>query len=83
MGSEKTAAFAQSWFAIGLAMMRANERLAFTLMTSWWNGWFSVAGPGRHSRQLQSAALGIAVKGIAPVHRTVVANAKRLASVKR
>jgi len=78
MSAEKTTAFAQSWFAIGMEMMRANQRLALTMMGSW----FSVTGLGRHSQQMQSAALGIAVKGIAPVHRTVVANAKRLASLK-
>src|SRR3954470_23486196 len=83
MSSEKTAAFAESWLAMGVEMMRANELLAVTLMTSWWNAWFSAAGFNRHARQLQSVALGIAVKGLAPVHRTAVANAKRLANVKR
>ena len=83
MSAEKATAFAQSWFAIGMEMMRANERLAFTMMTSWWSAWFGVTGFGRHSRQLQSAALDMTVKAIAPVHRTVMANAKRLASVKR
>jgi hypothetical protein len=83
MTSEKTAAFAESWFEMWLEMMRANERLAFTLMSSWWNAWFSVGGFNRHSRQLQSVALDVAAKGIAPVHRAVVANAKRLAKGRR
>ena len=82
MSSEKTAAFAESWFEMCLELMRANERLGFTLMRAWWNAWFN-AGFGRHSRELQSAALGIAAKGMEPVHRAVVANAKRLANGRR
>jgi hypothetical protein len=34
------------------------------------------------ARQVQSAALGVLDKGLAPVHRKAVANAKRLARTK-
>lgn len=83
MGSEKAAAFAESWFAMCIEIMRANERLAFTLAASWWNAWFSPAGFGRHPRQLQSVASGVIAKGIAPVHRAAMANARRLGNAKR
>jgi hypothetical protein len=83
MSSEKTQAFTESWFAMCIEAMRANERLAFTLMSSWLNPWFSLSGFGRHSRQLQSIAMDVAAKGIAPVHRAVTANAKRLANARR
>ncbi len=83
MTSEKTAAFMESWMATGAQLMRANQQFAFSLMTSWWRAWFSMPGLGRTTPQLQTAALGVLAKGMAPVHRIAVANAKRLAAIKR
>jgi len=77
MGAEKTAAFQQSWLAMGLQMWRAQQ--AFTVF--WWRACLSPWGPPSLQAvqaHLQSAALGVLGHGLAPVHRTAVANAKRL-----
>lgn len=77
MSAEKTAAFQQSWLAMGLQLWRAQQQFA----VFWWRACLSPWGPpsaqaiGTH---LQSAALGVLGQGLAPVHRTAVANAKRL-----
>jgi len=47
----------------------------------WWRACLSPWGPPSAQAigtQLQSAALGVLGHGLAPVHRTAVANAKRL-----
>jgi hypothetical protein len=83
MGAEKTAAFGESWNAMTLQALRAHQSLAVSFFRSFW----SPSLKGRPSAsavaaQWQSAALGILDKGMAPVHRKAVANAKRLARTK-
>jgi hypothetical protein len=80
MSAEKTAAFNESWNAMAVQAMRANQALAVSMLRSLWM-------PGKASAsavttQLQNAALGVLGKGVAPVHRKAVANAKRLARTK-
>ncbi|MDE2613326.1 MAG: hypothetical protein KGL78_07785 [Burkholderiales bacterium] len=60
---EKQRAFVESWAAMSAEAMK----LAASPWTAWWT-------PAR----LQSAALRIADRGLAPVHGKAVANAKRL-----
>lgn len=78
MGSEKTAAFHESWKAMPLQGIRANQALGFSLWRSFWSPSFGADASHAVARQLQSAALGILGKGMGPVHRVAVANAKRL-----
>jgi hypothetical protein len=83
MGAEKTAAFSESWNAMTLQALRAHQALAGSFLRSFW----SPSLKGRPSAsavaaQWHSAALGVLDKGLAPVHRTAVANAKRLARTK-
>jgi hypothetical protein len=78
MGTEKVAAFNEAWNAMALEAFRANQRLTLSFMQSLWFPWIH---PKR--RQLSNAALGILGKGMAPVRRRAVANAKRLGRVKR
>jgi hypothetical protein len=66
MCSEKTTAFSRAWSAMGLAAMR-----------SFWSPSLISGKPA--SARMQNVALNILGKGMAPVHRTAVANAKRLA----
>ena len=83
MGAEKTAAFTTSWNAMLVQTMRANQTLATTLMKS-------MLAPSAKSATaamtaaagMQGAALGILGKGLAPVHRTATANARRLGRTK-
>ena len=79
MGVEKWAAFNESWNAMALQAFRANQRLALSFMRSllypWGGRRSSIAAT---SKRLNDAALGIFGKGMAPVRRRAVANAKRL-----
>jgi len=80
MSAEKTAAFNESWNAMAVQTMRANQALALSMLRSLWI-------PGRASAnavttQLQNTALAVLGKGMAPVHRKATANARRLARTK-
>ena len=83
MVAEKKAAFAESWRAMAVQSALHNQALAISLFRSFW----SVA-PNRKlsaatsAARLSKATLGVLGKGLAPVHRTAVANAKRLARTK-
>jgi hypothetical protein len=80
MGAEKLAAFNDAWNAMAMQALGANQALGAALLRSFWTGL-----PGRMplgqsmTSQFQDATLGIMEKGLAPVHRAAVANAKRLA----
>lgn len=83
MVAEKSAAFTESWSAMATEALLANQALAGGMLRSLLSG----AGGRRSSAasaaaQLQRSALGILVKGVTPVHRKAVANAKRLARTK-
>jgi hypothetical protein len=83
MSAEKTEAFNESWAAMAAQAVRANQDLTATLMKSFW----SPLAAGKPSaaataRQMQAAALSVLSKGMAPVHRRAVANAKRLGKIK-
>ena len=83
MGAEKTTAFIESWNAMTMQAIHANQALAASFFRSFWSpslkGWPSI---GAVAAQLNSAALGVLGKGMAPVHRKAIANAKRLARTK-
>ena len=83
MGDEKTAAFIESWNTMTMQALRANQALAASFFHSLW----SPSYKGRPSAssvvaKLHGAALGILSKGMDPVHRKAIANAKRLARTK-
>ena len=82
MVSEKQAAFSQAWIAMTAETFRVNQSIAASLFG---NFLFPFAGTQSSgtilSRKMQSAAGSIIGKGLAPIHRTAVANAKRLAKV--
>ncbi|MGY8905401.1 MAG: polyhydroxyalkanoate granule-associated phasin [Burkholderiales bacterium] len=83
MVAEKESAFAASWSAMATQTVRANQALATSMFRSFW----SAALRGKPVRApsaaaLRRAALGIVGKGLDPVHRKAVANAKRLAKTR-
>jgi hypothetical protein len=83
MVAEKNVAFGESWSAMAAQAARANQ----TLAVSFFRSFLSAAQGGkpsaaRSAAQLHRAALGILGKGLGPVHRKAVANAKRLARTK-
>ena len=84
MGAEKVAAFMESWNAMALQTFRANQAIAASAFRAFWTPWALFSPPSsRAAAQLQSAALGVLSKGLAPVHRKATANAKRLTRRKR
>jgi hypothetical protein len=83
MSSEKSAAFLESWQAMTVQSMRANQALSMSFFRAFWSP--TIAGKlsmGSMSAQVQNAAIGVLGKGMAPVHRRAVANAKRLSHTK-
>ncbi len=80
MVAEKRTAFAEAWQAMAVQSVRAHQALAASFLGAVWS-----PGRGRQAAvaaQIQQAALGVLDKGLAPVHRKAVANAKRLARTK-
>jgi hypothetical protein len=75
MCAEKTEAFGESWNAMTMQAFRANQAFAASVFRS-----FSSAGAV--TERLQRVALDVMGKGLSPVHRKAVANAKRLARTK-
>ena len=83
MVAEKMAGFGEAWSAMVLQTIRANQTLAVWLLRAFWAPSLRRrASTTAFAAQLQSAALDILGKGLAPVHRKAVANAKRLARTK-
>jgi len=83
MVAEKNDAFGEAWQAMALHGARAQQALGASLFASF----LAIArgrrpSPARSVAQLQHAALGALGKGLAPVHRKAVANARRLARTK-
>ncbi|MCO5121562.1 MAG: hypothetical protein M9951_18265 [Burkholderiaceae bacterium] len=80
MGTEKIVAFTEAWVGMSVAMWQANLVLGTSMLgmmgTPWLGG--SALQPGR---QWQSAMIEALDKGLAPIHRTATANARRLARV--
>ncbi len=79
MSSEKSAAFLESWQAMTVQAMRANQALSMSFFRALWSpttvGKLSMCSM---TAQVHNAAIGVLGKGMAPVHRRAVANAKRL-----
>lgn len=83
MVDEKHAAFSQAWNAMAVEAFRAQQVLATSMLTAF----FNPLAPRKPSAvkvatQVHRAALGVLSKGLDPVHRKAVANAKRLAKTK-
>jgi hypothetical protein len=84
MVAEKKSAFTESWVAMATQTVLAQQALAMSLVRSFWAPTLrrKPSSAASVARQVQSAALGVLDKGLAPVHRKAVANAKRLARTK-
>lgn len=81
MGFEKFAAAGEAWTAMATQALLENQKLAMSLMQSFWFPW---TRPTKSlSSQLNQAGTAILGKGMAPIRRRAVANAKRLNRLKR
>lgn len=79
MSSEKKLAFMQSWQAMALQAIQAQQQFMVSWFKAVWMPWLGQRmTPMSVMTQMQNAALGIVTKGLAPVHRTAVSNAQRL-----
>lgn len=84
MGIEKIAAVNEAWTAMATQAFFENQKFALTFMPSLWFPWMRPTPTVKSvSRQLNRAAVGILGKGMAPVRRRAVANAKRLGRINR
>lgn len=83
MVKEKEVAFSQALAAMAKQSVLAQRALAASVLRSLWSP--SLKGrssPVAVALQMQAAALGILNKGMTPVHRKAVANARRLGRTK-
>jgi hypothetical protein len=82
LGFEKFAAAGEAWTAMATQAFLENQKLALGLMQSFWFPWMR---PSQKSvaTQMHRATQEILGKGMAPVRRRAVANAKRLNRLKR
>lgn len=79
MISEKHVAFSQAWMAMATETVRANQAIATSLLGNYrFPRSRRKASTASVARQMQTAATAIVSKGLSPIHKTAVANAKRL-----
>jgi hypothetical protein len=83
MVNEKQLAFAQAWVAMAMQVLRANQELAIVVLRSLFTP-FSSNRPSAASTaaQLQKEAVEVLNKGLAPIHRKAISNARRLSKRK-
>jgi hypothetical protein len=80
MGTEKILAANEAWNAMAVQAVLQNQKLALSFMQSLWFPWVRRQSA---AMQLSNAALDVLGKGMAPVRRRAVANAKRLGRISR
>lgn len=73
MGAEKVAAFYESWAAMGLAALQAQQSIWRGMLFAPW-----ASGRLPTNTALANQTLRILSQGLAPVHRRAMGNAKRL-----
>jgi hypothetical protein len=81
MGTEKVAAFHESWCAMLFETWRIQQEMGIAALSAMWRPWppFQLL----QARAMQRAATRLIAAGIAPVRKRTVANARRLGSAKR
>jgi hypothetical protein len=82
MGAEKASAFVESWHAMAMQMLRANQTLAISLWRWYWQSWFTGQSIAWRVPSQSALALGVLSSGMTPIHRRVMANVKRLGRVR-
>lgn len=79
MSQEKMSAFMESWSSMTFQTWRVYQQVAFSAFQSFWYPIFGLRKPRQSTSSLMNNALpNILMKGMLPVHRRAVANAKRL-----
>jgi hypothetical protein len=84
MGLEKIAAANEAWTAMAAQSLLENQKFALTFMQSLWFPWMRPTPTVKSvARELHKATDAVLREGMAPIRRRAVANAKRLARIKR
>ena len=86
MGAEKVAAFGESWTAMSMQALAAQQQFAGWWLQTWWKvalgGWMNPPTLQHLSTSAQqrvlASILDVTHRGITPVRRRAVANARRL-----
>ncbi len=79
MGAEKLAAGAQAWTAMLVELQRAQWAFVLSLGPGAWLGSRGRRSAARNAiRHAERTTLAVLARGVEPVHRRVVANARRL-----
>src|ERR1017187_744305 len=83
MGNEKHAAFARAWSDMAMHAFRANQAVTASMLRFFFTPFsYKTASAASAAAQVRNAAIGVLGKGLAPIHRKAVSNAKRLAKTK-
>ena len=82
MGVEKVAAAGEAWTAMATQAFLENQKLALSLMQSFWFPWMRPTGKSV-STQMSRATAAVLGAGMAPISRRAAANAKRLARIRK
>ena len=91
MGAEKVEAFFESWMAMASQASAAQQQFAQWWLQTWWkaamSGWTNlptVSHLSTHAgKQVMDSMLDVTMRGMAPVHRRAVDNARRLGKAAR
>jgi hypothetical protein len=83
MSTEKFAAFNEAWGSMALETWLANQKMALSFMQSLWFPWARPLSARSASTQLSNAALDILARGMTPIRRRAVTNARRLGRARR
>ena len=79
MGAEKVAALHESWNAMFREAMQIQQGIATSIWRSYWSSWLNATSSAVLPKiDLPHATLRVLSRGMTPVHRRAVANAKRL-----
>ena len=78
MLSEKQVAFAQAWSDMAMHAFRANQALAASMLPFFFSPFSYQRTAASAAAHFQNAAIGVLGKGLAPIHRKAVSNARRL-----
>jgi hypothetical protein len=82
MSDEKVEAFKESWAAMATETVLAQQRLAIGMTTSMlkaaWFPWIAPQANDMFANQMGNATMGVLNKGMEPVRKRAVANARRL-----
>lgn len=77
MGTEKVAAFQESWLAMAAEIVRLQQQFAWSAAQAAWAPWLG-APRARSKDTMQRSLDRVLREGLAPVRRRAVANAARL-----